>query len=213
MRPSTLASASAELAPARAVPLPFVRSSTRASVLSRPDGRVGVVLLVLTLALAIIAPLFVAGDPFALTGAALSPPTMHHPMGTDALGRDVWTGVVHGGRASLLIAAAVVIVAVAMVYIASFAKGYFATEGLTMKVMTYVGERSYSMYLTHMLSLTSTRELCVRIFGRVPHDVAAGVGLSLFALALTAILSEFSYRFIEEPFREKGRRLAENLAT
>ena len=109
----TLASASAELAPARAVPLPLLRRSTRASVLATPAGRVGLILLLLTLALAIVAPIFVRGDPFALSGAALAPPTMHHPMGTDALGRDVWTGVVHGGRASLLIAAAVVFVAVA----------------------------------------------------------------------------------------------------
>ena len=113
MRPSTLASDSAELAPTRTVPLPLLRRSALASVLSRPSGRVGIALLILTFALAFVAPIFVRSDPFALTGAALSPPTMLHPMGTDALGRDVWSGVVHGGRASLLIATAVVIVAVA----------------------------------------------------------------------------------------------------
>lgn len=124
MRLSTLGSASAELAPASAVPQPRRRRSTVGSVLAKPTGRLGVALLVVTFVLAFAAPLFVRGDPFALSGAALSPPTELHWMGTDALGRDVMSGVVHGGRTSLLIAGAVVLVAVACGAVVGLVAGY-----------------------------------------------------------------------------------------
>jgi peptide/nickel transport system permease protein len=40
-------------------------------------------------------------DPFAITGRALAAPTREHPFGTDDLGRDVLSGVVHGAAISL----------------------------------------------------------------------------------------------------------------
>lgn len=112
MRPLTLESASAELAPAHAVPLPpLQRRSTIAAVLARPSGKIGLGLLLLTLGTALLAPLLVHTDPFALSGLPLSPPSRAHLLGTDALGRDLLSGVVHGARASLMIATAVVLVA------------------------------------------------------------------------------------------------------
>jgi len=113
MPPSIPASSSTELAPAHAVPaLVIRRRGTVRAVLARPSGRAGAALLVVTLALALVAPLVVSGDPFALSGTPLEAPSRGHPMGTDALGRDLLAGVVHGGRASLLIATAVMLVAV-----------------------------------------------------------------------------------------------------
>jgi len=43
----------------------------------------------------------------------LQPPSLQHPMGTDPLGRDVFTRVLYGGRISLLVA--VVVVAIGLV--------------------------------------------------------------------------------------------------
>ena len=40
-------------------------------------------------------------DPFAIGGPALAAPSMDHPFGTDDLGRDVFSGVVHGAAVSL----------------------------------------------------------------------------------------------------------------
>ena len=119
MRPSTLAYASVELAGADLAPMyarpvePLFRRSTVAAALARPSGKAGLALLLITLGTALLAPLVVSPDPFALSGPPLSPPTWAHLMGTDALGRDVMTGVVHGARVSLLMAGAVAMLSLA----------------------------------------------------------------------------------------------------
>lgn len=93
------------LAPAPASTLPS--RSTFAAVLGYPAGRVGLALTGLVLVMALFAPLLTSLDPFALTGASLLPPSPSHPMGTDALGRDLFSGVVYGARTSLIVAASV----------------------------------------------------------------------------------------------------------
>lgn len=55
---------------------------------------------------ALFAPLIATGDPFAITGPPLAPPSLAHFMGTDALGRDLYSGVMHGARTSLALAVA-----------------------------------------------------------------------------------------------------------
>lgn len=73
--------------------------------------------LIITLGLALVAvlaPLIAPGDPAALGAAAdrLSAPSVHHFLGTDLLGRDVLTRLVHGSRVSLLVGWVSVLVAV-----------------------------------------------------------------------------------------------------
>jgi len=67
--------------------------------------------MVIVLVTAIIAPLLATADPFALSGTPLAAPSSAHIMGTDALGRDVFSGVLYGTRTSLLIAGAVALLA------------------------------------------------------------------------------------------------------
>ena len=108
MRPSIPESASAELAPiAPDFPSVPARGTVRGRV-SRPAGIIGLSLVGATLAMALLAPV-IASDPFALSGPPLAAPTRHHVMGTDALGRDVFSGVVYGARASLSVATSVVV--------------------------------------------------------------------------------------------------------
>ncbi|MFP5332598.1 MAG: ABC transporter permease, partial [Acidimicrobiia bacterium] len=70
-------------------------------------GRVGVALTALVITAAIVGPWVVPHGPFELAGPPLSPPNGSHPMGTDALGRDLLSGIVHGTRTSLVIGAGV----------------------------------------------------------------------------------------------------------
>ncbi|WP_055477067.1 ABC transporter permease [Gordonia sp. HS-NH1] len=72
--------------------------------------------VLVALALAVAVPsVFAAGDPLH-TDLAIShqAPSLTHPFGTDQLGRDVWTRVVHGARLSLFIGVAATLLAVAI---------------------------------------------------------------------------------------------------
>lgn len=62
--------------------------------------------------------------PLEAVGARLSPPSLDHWFGTDALGRDVFSRVLHGARTSLPISAAVIAAAVVVGSLAGALAGY-----------------------------------------------------------------------------------------
>ena len=107
-------------------------------MLTLPSGRAGLSLLAVILGAAALAPWLAPLDPFALTGGPLSPPTGMHPMGTDALGRDVFSGIVYGARASLTIASAVSVLTFACGMLVGLVAGYFG--GLADDVLSRVTE-------------------------------------------------------------------------
>jgi peptide/nickel transport system permease protein len=74
-------------------------------------GAAGLALTLALLATAGLAPVIAPVDPFASVGPSLSPPSRVHALGTDDLGRDVLSGVVHGARTSLLVVLSVTILA------------------------------------------------------------------------------------------------------
>lgn len=79
--------------------------------LRNPGAMVGFSLLVVLVLLALLGPV-IAHDPLEqnLT-QRLKPPSWEHPLGTDQLGRDVWSRLVHGARISLSVGFAVVVLA------------------------------------------------------------------------------------------------------
>ncbi|WP_460464376.1 ABC transporter permease [Arthrobacter pigmenti] len=73
----------------------------------------GAVLLALLVGAAVFAPAITGFDPLAVNPVnRLAPPSPDHWFGTDNLGRDVFSRVIYGGRASLGVGALVVLVAV-----------------------------------------------------------------------------------------------------
>jgi peptide/nickel transport system permease protein len=56
---------------------------------------------------------------------ALQPPSLSHPMGTDALGRDYMTRVLYGGRVSLAVGIMVVMITLTLGVTIGAAAGYF----------------------------------------------------------------------------------------
>ena len=85
----------------------------------RADGgrlglRTGTLGLLLLALVAIAAPWF-AGDPLATDlDARLDPPSLTHPLGRDALGRDVLARIASGARISLAVAGTVVAISLAL---------------------------------------------------------------------------------------------------
>ena len=83
---------------------PRVRTRRRAlmRLRRRPLAVAGLVVATLFVLVALFAPLVAPYDPAATNfSAVLQPPSSEHIMGTDDLGRDVFSRVVYGARASL----------------------------------------------------------------------------------------------------------------
>jgi len=75
-------------------------------------GRAGLALLFLITAVAVMAPLLGYSEPCAYTGAAFSPPSLQHWLGTDDVGQDVWTRLLFGARTSLAVGCGVALLSV-----------------------------------------------------------------------------------------------------
>jgi peptide/nickel transport system permease protein len=138
------------------------RSSRRAVV------ALGVLLLTFSLALA--APLVTAYDPLTGSADALLPPlSPGHPLGTDHLGRDVWSQLVYGARVSLavglLAALSATLLGTAVGAAAGYAGGW--PDGALMR-----GAEFFQTLPRLVLAL-----IVVALFG-------AGVGRLIFVIAI-----------------------------
>jgi peptide/nickel transport system permease protein len=80
-----------------------------------------------------------AGDPFGTSDAILTGPTFGHPFGTDELGRDVLTRVLHGAATTLKVAIVPPLVAAAIGTAVGLAAGYFlgALDTILLKVIEF----------------------------------------------------------------------------
>lgn len=83
-------------------------------LLQSPEAMVGLVILSLFAAAALLAPVLFPRDPLAIAGRPLLLPFADPalPLGTDRLGRNVLAGLVHGARASLLVGVSAALVAI-----------------------------------------------------------------------------------------------------
>jgi peptide/nickel transport system permease protein len=68
-----------------------------------PIGLIGMVIVLFVLLMALLAPLIAPYDPSAQAARRLLPPSAEHLMGTDELGRDVFSRIVYGARTSLYV--------------------------------------------------------------------------------------------------------------
>ena len=98
----------------------------------------GLVFLVLIIAAAIYAPLVSPQNPSAQDLLAINaPPSLHHLLGTDDLGRDILSRIIWGGRVSLRatfeIVALAIVVALPLGLIAGFLRGWL--DSVIMRVM------------------------------------------------------------------------------
>jgi peptide/nickel transport system permease protein len=96
---------------------------------ARPGSQAALVTIAAAIALALLAPLVQISDPFAGSVASLLPPlSPGHPLGTDHLGRDMWSQLVHGARVSLtvgiLAAASAVVIGTTIGAVAGYFGGW-----------------------------------------------------------------------------------------
>lgn len=68
-----------------------------------PIGVIGLVVIALVLVVAALAPVLATNDPTAQKARRLLPPSQTYLLGTDELGRDVYSRIVYGSRISLYV--------------------------------------------------------------------------------------------------------------
>jgi len=101
----------------------------------------GVAVLLTALVVAALAPVIAPYNPLKQNlDDALAPPSRHHPLGTDNVGRDVLSRVIWGTRISLVAGFASVAIALAVGGLLGLTAGYAGgrTDGLVMRLMDAV---------------------------------------------------------------------------
>lgn len=138
-----------------------MRASSKASGL--------VILAVLTL-VAVLAPWLVGVDPSAIAGEALQSPSGQHWFGTDDLGRDLFAGVMHGARTSLVVG---LVAAALSVSVALLVGGTAAIRGGAIDQVLMRGTEFVQVLPRFFLII-----LIVSLFGSVYSIIILVIGLT-----------------------------------
>jgi peptide/nickel transport system permease protein len=98
---------------------------------------IGGALLIIMGALAIFAPLIAPYDPQSINPSSrLAPASAEHWLGTDRMGRDIFTRVIYGSRSSLIVGLAVAALAIGIGLIIGLVAGFIRSlDGLIMRIM------------------------------------------------------------------------------
>lgn len=86
----------------------------------------GAAMLGVIVAIAFLGPLLSEADPFAMAAMPMTPPLSEDAfLGTDYLGRDILAGLIHGGRATLIVGATAALLSVLIGVAVGAIAGYF----------------------------------------------------------------------------------------
>lgn len=103
-----------------------LRSARRRIPLST-SGRIGLVIALVVIAIALIGPFVAPYSPDATVGVPYAPPSAGHWLGLDFLGRDVTSRVLHGGVTVLLYSGIATVAAYAVGLLVGMLAGYTRT--------------------------------------------------------------------------------------
>jgi peptide/nickel transport system permease protein len=102
-----------------------------------PTVAVGAVILAAILLASLLAPWLTVHDPLLIDPVQrLKPPSAEHVLGTDAIGRDLWSRTIHGGRVSLVVGLVVAVLATTIGLAIGLVAGYSRlADAVLMRVM------------------------------------------------------------------------------
>lgn len=109
-------------------------------VLRSGNACAGGAIVVLAAGAALLAPLISPQDPLVITGERLRSPSWGHLLGTDGLGRDVLSRILHGGRLSLGAAALATALVMSIGVLVGTVAGHFGgkVDAVIMRVVDLV---------------------------------------------------------------------------
>ena len=112
------------------LPLSFVNAGSRrrwqwTGLLREPGTALGLFLVTFLLLAGLAAPWLPLDDPARISlPDRLLPPSLENPLGTDHLGRDTFSRIVHGSRVTLLAAAATLVLSMTIALSVGMVSGY-----------------------------------------------------------------------------------------
>ena len=112
------------------LPRTFIHGGSRrrwqwAGLLREPGTALGLLLVVSLLLAGLVAPWLPLDDPTQISlSHRLHPPSVEHPLGTDHLGRDSFSRIVHGARMTLLASAATLVLSMTIALAVGIVSGY-----------------------------------------------------------------------------------------
>ncbi|MCJ8204828.1 acyltransferase [Pseudomonas sp. RGM2987] len=100
-----------------------------------------------------------------------------------------------------------------LVWVASYDRDYLLPRSRLKTALTWMGSRSYGIYLIHVPVFFLLRELWFRFAPVGSQDPASHPWLALScALLLIGLLSELNFRLVEMPLRNRGAQLVGRLS-
>lgn len=104
---------------------------------------------------------------------------------------------------------AIAVASIILVWIASYDNDYLLSTGPFKRVLTWVGARSYAIYLIHIPAYFFIRETAFRLGIQTSNtDFVHTMALTIAAVALTMTAADVNFRFVEAPLRRHGRSRA-----
>ena len=154
-------------------------------LLRNPGVVTGAAILAIMFSIALAAPWLGTVDPAAINPAVRNKlpgyeeivrdadgreTTLVHHMGTDTLGRDIYSRVAYGARASLLVGASVALISVAIGLVIGLIAGYIRwLDGIVMRVMDGLMAIPAILLAIAVVSLSSTGLLAVIVAIVIPE--------------------------------------------
>ncbi|MFJ3051317.1 acyltransferase family protein [Pseudomonas nitroreducens] len=120
-------------------------------------------------------------------------------------------GAIPGQLIALPVAVGLVaIVSLLLVGTASYDKGYLPVPAALSGVLSWLGSRSYALYVIHICAFRASFEVWHRYAQARGMELGASFTLELVLTALVMMLlaAELNYRLLEQPLRRKGAELA-----
>ncbi|MDI6029170.1 ABC transporter permease [Corticibacterium sp. UT-5YL-CI-8] len=105
----------------------FDRKSFLYRFLRHPSGLVGIIIILTTIAMAVLAGWVYPDGPWTIAGTPRQWPGVNqaYPLGTDSLGRDLAAGVLHGARVSLAVGGAAALFSIIIGTLFGGVSGYY----------------------------------------------------------------------------------------
>jgi peptide/nickel transport system permease protein len=182
-------------------PLTVQSTSMGAGVWKRfrnhPGAIFGFIVISVLIVLSILAPLSPYDPDESNISERYQPPSLNHPMGTDALGRDLFTRVLYGGRVSLSVGGLVVIISITIGVPIGALAGYYggALDSLLMRLTdTFL---SLPSFLVLILLSAILREMEAPLFEN-NNILTISLVIGIFAWTTFARLVRASFLTLRE---------------